>query len=97
MSQNLSSAAVVIGDLRVKEHYKSQTVWIQISTDIMSVLIGVQTVCKGYLQTKKIVATKEKVNGYFHINKTLCQNYRIQCNYFWAMTCVSNNMAFWHE
>ena len=28
-----------------------QTVWIQIRTDILSVLIWVQTVCKGYQQT----------------------------------------------
>ena len=28
-----------------------QTVWVQIRTDILSVLIWVQTVCKGYQQT----------------------------------------------
>ena len=28
-----------------------QTVWIQIKTDILSVMIWVQTVCKGYQQT----------------------------------------------
>ena len=30
-----------------------QTVWIQIRTDILSVLIWAQTVCKGYQQTNK--------------------------------------------
>ena len=32
---------------------KCQTVWIQIRTDILSVLIRVQTVCKGYQHTTK--------------------------------------------
>ena len=31
-----------------------QTVWIQIRPDILSGLIWVQTVCKGYLQTKPV-------------------------------------------
>ena len=39
-----------------------QTVWIQIRTDIMLVLIWVQTVCKGYLQTTKVAASKKRVN-----------------------------------
>ena len=40
----------------------SQTVWIQIRTDILSVLIWVQTVCKGYQQTTQITSNKEGVN-----------------------------------
>ena len=33
--------------------------WIQIKTDIMSVLVSVQTVCIGYQQkTKKVTASK---------------------------------------
>ena len=40
-----------------------QTVWIQIRTDALSVLIWVKTVCKGYQQTTKFVASKEKVNS----------------------------------
>ena len=34
-----------------------QTVWIQIRTDILSVLIWVQTVCKGLQQTTKVAVT----------------------------------------
>ena len=34
-----------------------QTVWIQIRTDKMSVLIWVQTVCKGYQQTTNVPAS----------------------------------------
>ena len=36
-------------------------VGIQIITDVSSVLIWVQTVVKGYLQMKKVTASKEKV------------------------------------
>ena len=39
-----------------------QTVWIQIRTDILSVLIWVQTVCKGYQQMTKVATSKERVN-----------------------------------
>ena len=46
-----------------------QTVWVQIRTDIMSVLIGVQTVCKGYQQTTKVAASKEKVKFYMNYGK----------------------------
>ena len=35
----------------LKKFFECQTVWIQIRTDILSVLICVQTVCKGYQQT----------------------------------------------
>ena len=35
-------------------------VWIQIRTDILSVLIWVQTICKGLQQTTKVAASKEK-------------------------------------
>ena len=41
----------------------SQTVWIQIRTDILPVLILVQTVCKGYQQTTKVAASKERVKN----------------------------------
>ena len=36
-----------------------QMVWIQIRTDVVSVLIWVQTVCKGYEQMTKVAASKE--------------------------------------
>ena len=39
-----------------------QTVWIQIRTDVTSVLIWAQTVCKGYQQTIKVAAGQESVN-----------------------------------
>ena len=37
-----------------------QMVWIQIRTDILPVLIVVQTVCQGYQQTTKAAASKER-------------------------------------
>ena len=37
-----------------------QTVWIQIRTNILSVLIWVQTVCKGYQQMTKVTACKQR-------------------------------------
>ena len=37
-----------------------QTAWIQIRTDILSVLIWVQAVCKSYQQTTKVSISKEK-------------------------------------
>ena len=39
-----------------------QTVWIQIRSDILSGLIRVQTVCKGYQQTIKVVTGGKRVN-----------------------------------
>ena len=42
---------------------ESQTVLIQIRADILSVLIWVQNVCKGYQQTTKVAASKERVNN----------------------------------
>ena len=38
-----------------------QTVWIQIRTDILLVLIWVQTVCKCNQQTTKVAASMERV------------------------------------
>ena len=34
-------------------------------TDILSVLIWVQTVCKGYQQMTKVATSKERVKKYF--------------------------------
>ena len=54
---------------------ESQTVWIQIRTDILSVLIWIQTVWKGYKQLTKVIASKERVRGksksymYVHMQK----------------------------
>ena len=52
-----------------QDYYKSecQTVQIQIRTDIMSVLIWVINVCKGYMQTSKITTSKERVNKFYDI------------------------------
>ena len=55
--QNLPSPKILSGTLS-----KCQTIWIQIRTDILSVLLWVQTVCKGYHQTTKVVASKERVD-----------------------------------
>ena len=38
-----------------------QTVWIQIRPDILSGLVWVQTVCKGYQQMTKVAASWQKV------------------------------------
>ena len=38
-----------------------QTVWIQISPDILLGLIWVQTVCKGYQQMTKVATSGERV------------------------------------
>ena len=51
-----------------------QTVWIQIRTDILSVLIWFQTVCKAYQQTTK-VTTSEEIVKYFFIQKMLSAYY----------------------
>ena len=65
ISQNLSSAAVVIGTLRVnlfkifQERYQRIKWTRSIRTDILSVLIWVQTVCNGYQQTTKVATSKE--------------------------------------
>ena len=41
-----------------------QTVWIQIRPDILSGLIWVQTVCKGYKQATEVATSVERVNKY---------------------------------
>ena len=41
---------------------EGQTVWTQIRTNFMLVLIWVQTVCKGFKQMTKVTASKERVN-----------------------------------
>ena len=43
-----------------QEHYQRVKVWIQFKVDTLSVLLWVQTVCKGYQQTMK-VATIMKI------------------------------------
>ena len=61
-----------------------QTFWIRIKTDILLVLIWVQTVCKGYQMTTKITASKERVkivslveNGFY---KTKALQAMMRCN-----------------
>ena len=54
-----------------------QTVWIQISTNVLLVLIWVQAVFKGYQQMTKVVASKERVKYNYCIdviNKHLLNN-----------------------
>ena len=47
-----------------QEHYQStrQTIWIQIRTDVLSVLKWAQNVCKGYKQTAKVAISRQNVN-----------------------------------
>ena len=40
-----------------------QTVWIKIRSNVLSDLICVQTVCKGYQQTTKVATSEESVKG----------------------------------
>ena len=44
-----------------QEHY--QMVWILVKTSILLVLLWIQTVRKGYQQTIKFTASKERVKG----------------------------------
>ena len=54
-----------------QEHYQSaKTVWIQFRTDILSVLSRIQTVCKGYHQTTKVAASKERVDKVSYMSLT---------------------------
>ena len=50
-SPKLTSSKILSGTLPV-----CQMVWIQIKTDVLLVLIWVQTVCKGYQMTKVAVS-----------------------------------------
>ena len=43
-----------------------QTVWIQIRPDILSGLIWVQTVCKGYQQITKVAPSEQRVKYNFN-------------------------------
>ena len=55
-----------------------QTIWIQISTDILSVLIWVQTVCKDYQPTTNVAASKEIVKLNFLMGLTTCFTERLR-------------------
>ena len=44
------------------EYHQCQTVWIQISPDVSSGLIWVQTVCTGYQQMTKVATSWERIN-----------------------------------
>ena len=65
------------------KHYQEyQMVWIQM--DILSVLFCVQTVCKGYQQTAKVAASKERVEG--------------ECGWYkhgWKFSGLFLNSGFW--
>ena len=45
-----------------------QTVWIQIRTYVLSVLIWIQTICKVYQQTTKVTTSKERVKCCKNLN-----------------------------
>ena len=55
--QNLLFQKKISGSLS-----ECQMVWIQIRTNILAVLIWVQTVCEGNQQTTKVAASKKRVN-----------------------------------
>ena len=53
-----------------QEHYSEcQTVWIQIRTEVLLVMIWVQTVCKGYEQMIKVIANNEELKYNMLLNK----------------------------
>ena len=57
-----------------------QTVWIKIRTNRTLVLIWVKTVCKGYHQTTKAAASKERVEKDHLMTKTI--SCKIELNIF---------------
>ena len=59
---------------------KCQTVWIQIKTNILLILIWVQTVCKAYQQRTKVTASKDRVND------KICRKCKFKWDYKWATT-----------
>ena len=69
-----------------------QTVWIQIRTDILSVLIWVQTVCKGYQQMTKVAASLERVKFLKPSKKGRCVVRKSQENRIHVIrhTCISS-------
>ena len=81
--QNLSVSKNVSGTLS-----ECQTVWIKIRTDILLVLIWIQTVCHGKQQTVKVATSKEKVN---HI--PLIFKFHI-CSYIISIFVVKSDNAF---
>ena len=72
-----------------------QIIWIQIRPDILSGLIWIQTVCKGYQQTTKVATSwKELIVIYsllrlksVSINKTLILHENVCCGYSLAVPC----------
>ena len=68
-------------------------IWIQIRTDVLSVLIWIQTVCKGYQQKTKVAASKERVNVIRTANKRLHHMLHmcsfIHNYYFWQYTGIA--------
>ena len=56
--QNQLFRKILLGTLS-----ECQMVWTQIRNDVLSVLICVQTACKGYQQTAKVAASKERVKA----------------------------------
>ena len=59
-----------------KKSFRNIMLWIEISTDILSVLVWVQIVCKGYQQTTKVGTSKERVNVLFpSVYVLLCKNF----------------------
>ena len=52
-----------------------QRVWIQIRTDVLSVLIWIQTVCKGYQQVTKFAASNlNDCLTYLHASEVLLED-----------------------
>ena len=51
-----------------------RTLRIQVRTNILLVLIWVQTVCRGYQQTTRVAASKERVKGGLYKDKEIQKN-----------------------
>ena len=77
--------------------FECQTLWLQIRTDRMLVLIRVQTVCKGYQQTTNVTTCKEGGVGLMKHTKyeTCVILHRLHIVYiFWHCNFVSLLFAF---
>ena len=71
-----------------------QTVWIQIRADILSALIWVQTVCKGYQQTTKVATSEERVNPLYKLlNYNSVRYYSVNIKSFCV---VSRRFSLFH-
>ena len=77
--------SLLSADFFQKTLFDCQAVWIQIMTDILSVLLWVQTVCKGYQQQTKVAASKERVESWIFLTPMSSEKSdKISCRINWV-------------